>query len=283
MARMRYIKPGFWTDGKIVRLSPFARLLYIGCWNFALCDTGHLPDDPFELKLQILPADDVDAHELVEELVSAGRLHRISVGGRSYLLAHRLPDHQKTDKRWEARCPACAAEQDAAAAPPQNAPPPAESPAASHDPSGPPPDSPSLSETLPPSPQEGIGGEGKGEVLALAAGEREPKPRKARAPDPTWDAVTAVCRVDTASMTDRARSAVNGAVADIRKTGAGPAEIHRRGELFRKHWPDVTLTPSALARRWSEVAQPPPTPRGRITEPAMNDRLWQQTRRGAAS
>jgi hypothetical protein len=44
MARIRTTKPEFWTDGKVVGMSPFARLLFLGSWNFALCDDGHLRD-----------------------------------------------------------------------------------------------------------------------------------------------------------------------------------------------------------------------------------------------
>lgn len=159
MARIRTVKPSFWTDGKIVRLSPFARLFYIGCWNFALCDLGHLPDDPFELKLQILPADDVDAADLVEELLQAGRLRRISVGGQQYLQAHRLADHQKTDKRWDSRCPACSGSQDEH---PTDAPEPSETPPEPASLPETPPDSPDHTETPPDSAQESKGKEGKG-------------------------------------------------------------------------------------------------------------------------
>jgi hypothetical protein len=110
MARMRYIKPSFWTDGKIVRLSPWARLLYIGSWNFALCDEGHLEDDAIALKLQVLPADPVDADELLAELMGAGRIVRKQLSdGRTYLHAVKLPDHQKVDARWASRCPYCTA------------------------------------------------------------------------------------------------------------------------------------------------------------------------------
>lgn len=287
---MRYIKPSFWTDGKIVRLSPFARLLYIGCWNFALCDLGHLPDDPYELKLQILPADPVDAAELVEELVAAGRLQRVTAGGRAYLLAHRLPDHQKTDKRWEARCPACAAASQCArpAEPPGTSPPPVEAPPFSPDPHPSRPDSPELPETPPASPQEGMGGEGSRRTTGAASGERAPKPPpKSRAPDPLWDAVMAVCGIDSAGIPDSARGAYNRAVGDLRKLQAHPLEVARRGAMFRKHWPGITLTPTALARRWGEVAKPPPTPEPRAapTQPTAHARLWNQAaqQRGAAS
>ncbi|QDG65827.1 hypothetical protein NIBR502772_06000 [Pseudarthrobacter sp. NIBRBAC000502772] len=109
MARIRTIKPDFWTDGNMVKLSPFARLLYIGMWNFTLCDHGHVADDAMKLKLQILPMDNVDIDALLAEIMNQGRVVRVEDGdGRTYLLVKRFEDHQKIDPRWKTRCPACA-------------------------------------------------------------------------------------------------------------------------------------------------------------------------------
>lgn len=109
MARIRTIKPDFWTDGNMVKLSPFARLLYIGMWNFTLCDHGHVADDAMKLKLQILPMDPVDIEELLAEIMTQGRVVRVADSdGRTYLLVKRFEDHQKIDPRWKTRCPACA-------------------------------------------------------------------------------------------------------------------------------------------------------------------------------
>lgn len=149
MARIRSLKPEFWTDGNMVQLSPLARLFYMGSWNFALCDRGHLPDDPMELKLKILPADDVDPAELVEELLTCGRLVRgVTPAGRPFLRIARLPDHNKADPRWSPRCPYCAAES-SPAEPPRASPKLPETP---------------VSHAEPPrnSPQEGKGREGRG-------------------------------------------------------------------------------------------------------------------------
>jgi hypothetical protein len=108
MARIRTIKPDFWSDGKNVALSPLARLLFIGSWNFAMCDNGHLADDPFGLKLKVLPADDVDPTELLDELLFSGQIVRgQTADGRSYLHVPRLRDHQKIDGRWTPRCFVC--------------------------------------------------------------------------------------------------------------------------------------------------------------------------------
>ncbi|WP_211881274.1 hypothetical protein [Pseudarthrobacter albicanus] len=109
MARIRTIKPEFWTDGNIVKLSPLARLFFIGMWNFTLCDHGHVADDALRLKLQILPMDDIDPEAILSEIITAGRVHRIAdTAGRSYLHIKRFEDHQKIDPRWKTRCPACA-------------------------------------------------------------------------------------------------------------------------------------------------------------------------------
>ena len=111
MARIRTIKPDFWTDGNMVKLSSFARLLYIGMWNFTMCDHGHVADDEMKLKLQILPMDDVNISELLAEIMAQGRVTRIcSPDGRTYLHVKRFEDHQKIDPRWKTRCPACAQE-----------------------------------------------------------------------------------------------------------------------------------------------------------------------------
>lgn len=108
MARMRTVKPEFWTDSLMVQLSPYARLLYIGMWNFALCDEGHLEDDPVRLKLQILPMDNVEIGSLLDELFDLNRLVRIqSKDGKTYLHIPTMKSQQKGDPRWKSRCPAC--------------------------------------------------------------------------------------------------------------------------------------------------------------------------------
>ena len=108
MARIRTIKPEFWTDGTIIALPFEARLFYIGMWNNA-CDRGHLSDDPLGLKLKILPADPVDGSALLDLLIEAQRVERVFLpDGRRYLSIPRFTDHQRVDTRWNSRCPVCA-------------------------------------------------------------------------------------------------------------------------------------------------------------------------------
>ena len=95
MARIRTVKPEFWTDERIVDLSPFARLLFIGMWNFA-DDEGYLWDQPKTLKLKILPADDLDPAALIEELVTGGLLERmVDPEGKRALRIRGFQKHQK--------------------------------------------------------------------------------------------------------------------------------------------------------------------------------------------
>ncbi len=111
MARSRTLKPEFWTDEVIVELSFVARLFYQGCWNFAICDQGHIDDSPKSLKMKIFPADDVDPAALIDELIKWRRLVRKETpDGRTYLHVGTLVKHTRMETRWKTRCPYCALE-----------------------------------------------------------------------------------------------------------------------------------------------------------------------------
>jgi hypothetical protein len=71
MARIRTIKPEFFTSEDIVARSPMARLLYIALWCEADKE-GRLVWKPATFKLRYLPGDDCDVHALCAELVDAG-------------------------------------------------------------------------------------------------------------------------------------------------------------------------------------------------------------------
>lgn len=102
MAKMRGFKPEIWTDDKFVHLTPLARLLFMGMWNYA-CDNGHLDDKPVQLKMRILPADDCDVAQLVEEIVQQGMATR----KKGVLTIPNLPVHQRLDKRYFTTCEHC--------------------------------------------------------------------------------------------------------------------------------------------------------------------------------
>lgn len=71
MARIRTVKPDFWTSEKLAGVSRDARLLFIGMWNFA-DDEGVMPAKLGTLKAQVFPLDVLDLQTLrawVDELI----------------------------------------------------------------------------------------------------------------------------------------------------------------------------------------------------------------------
>ena len=100
MARIRSIKPEFWADFPIARLSRDARLLYIALWNFA-DEHGRLAGDPRLVKGQAFPYDDdlsADAIDvLLDELADAGKVLRYIDAGAPYLHLARLDKHQRLE------------------------------------------------------------------------------------------------------------------------------------------------------------------------------------------
>jgi hypothetical protein len=99
MARIRSIKPEFWTDDKIVSLPYVVRLFFIGLWNFA-DDYGALPDKPEQLKLLIMPSEkDMDIDYIIDLLSSVGLidLYIDEESDYSYLQIKNWTPHQKVD------------------------------------------------------------------------------------------------------------------------------------------------------------------------------------------
>jgi hypothetical protein len=71
MARIRTIKPDFFTSEDIIELSPLARLLYIAIWCEADRE-GRLNWKPKTFKIRYLPADACDIDALCVEIVGRG-------------------------------------------------------------------------------------------------------------------------------------------------------------------------------------------------------------------
>jgi hypothetical protein len=104
MAKIRGVKPGLWTDEDFIELSPYARLLWIGMWNHA-CDNGHLQDKSKQLKLRVLPADDVNCADLIREIEAQNLIERAD----GWITIPNLSHHQKPHKSWWVTCekPGC--------------------------------------------------------------------------------------------------------------------------------------------------------------------------------
>jgi hypothetical protein len=104
MARIRTIKPEFWTDDKVVQVSFPARLLFIGLWNFA-DDSGNLENSPVQIKMRILPADSVTVPPLLQELIGVGLLREYAVNGKNYFNIPGFTSHQVINKPSKTRLP----------------------------------------------------------------------------------------------------------------------------------------------------------------------------------
>lgn len=98
MARMRVIKPEFWTSEQIVSCSRDARLLFIGLLNF--CDDAGLHPLSYQrLKMEVFPAEHFTIDEiqaLVGELINAGLINVYYVEGKGYLIVTGW-HHQRID------------------------------------------------------------------------------------------------------------------------------------------------------------------------------------------
>lgn len=105
---MRGYKPELWTWPKFVRCTPHARLLFMSMWNWS-CDNGHTTDDVLEIKMQGLPADNVDGQELIDEMVENGLLE-VHDG---YFKVIKLSKHQRIDLRYLTLCEHCKSDPDA--------------------------------------------------------------------------------------------------------------------------------------------------------------------------
>lgn len=86
MARIRTVKPEFWTSEQVMDCSPTARLAFIGMWNFC-DDAGIHPASAKTLKAEVFPADDIlvsDVQVLVDELKANGLIIEYEVAGKPY-------------------------------------------------------------------------------------------------------------------------------------------------------------------------------------------------------
>lgn len=100
MARNRMIKPKFWDDTKIGRLTRDARLLYIGLWNFS-DDIGIVIGDSVWLKSKIFPYDQIQIQQFekwMNELVINGFICLLSYKRERFIYLPNFTRHQVINK-----------------------------------------------------------------------------------------------------------------------------------------------------------------------------------------
>lgn len=112
MARIRSIKPEFWSSEQVMECARDARLLFIGLWNF-VDDYGRMRFAPKQIKALVFPGDDLtvgQVTDMLEELCDRGLIEAYEVDDKRYLLVTGWK-HQKIDKRQPSRFPPPPAEQ----------------------------------------------------------------------------------------------------------------------------------------------------------------------------
>lgn len=90
MARIRTIKPEFFTSEDIVELDPLARLLYIALWCEADKE-GRFSWKPKTFKMRYFPGDDCNIDALCDALVTRGL---VCLYGDSFAYVPSFKDHQ---------------------------------------------------------------------------------------------------------------------------------------------------------------------------------------------
>jgi hypothetical protein len=97
MARSRNIKPGFFKNEKLAEVHPLGRLLFAGLWCLADRE-GRLEDRPKRIKAEILPYDDCNIDQLLEELVQRQFICRYQAGGMPCIQVNKFSKHQNPHK-----------------------------------------------------------------------------------------------------------------------------------------------------------------------------------------
>lgn len=229
MARIRTIKPEFWQHPKTGSVSRDARLLFLGLLNES-DDEGRMRYSAKRLAGVLFPFDeDVSPHDIdtwCSELAKAGLVERYAVEDAFYLAVPGFTEHQRISHARPSTLPEKPRGTCAEASALERG---------------------TCAEAARGEREQGTG-KGTGNMIAPPAQKTEPA-RNGR--DVLWDAMLHVCGISGA-ISPSARGAYNKARADLAACDATPETIRQRAAVFRMRWPGVSLTPTALARRWSE-------------------------------
>ncbi|MEJ5359894.1 MAG: hypothetical protein WHT06_14635 [Desulfobacterales bacterium] len=104
MARIRTIKPEFWDDEKLSKVSRDARLTFIGLWTHS-DDYGVVRGNHVWLKHKIFPYDGISPETFrtwLDELAAFGFILPFDANGESYYLIRNFKKHQRINR--ESKC-----------------------------------------------------------------------------------------------------------------------------------------------------------------------------------
>lgn len=103
--RARNLKPGFFKNEQLISLSPLHRILFEGLWCMADWK-GRLEDRPGKLKIEILPGDQCDVNQMLDDLAAADHLIiRYQTGDQRLIQITNFEKHQHiSDKEKQVKC-----------------------------------------------------------------------------------------------------------------------------------------------------------------------------------
>ena len=98
MARIRTIKPEFFTSESVCAVSPLARLLFVGLWCEADRE-GRMTWKPRTYKIRYLPVDQADIEELSSELIAEDMIRLYEIEGEVFCFIPGFTRHQVINNR----------------------------------------------------------------------------------------------------------------------------------------------------------------------------------------
>jgi hypothetical protein len=223
--KIRSVRPEFFADPTMVELTPEARLLYIGLWCY-VDDDGRGEWLPKQIDGQIFPLEGVDIYALLGQLVSTARIVRYSDGDRDFFYIPTFTEYQRPNRKYESKLPD----------PAECAVLPGETPLPL----------PTQRVSTADAHAVAVEGEVEGEGVELLA------PKAAR--DRVWDTLAEVFGEPTTRTNRSLRGKV---VKSLAGAGATRDQIVDRVRAWPLHFPDATLTETALEKHWDRLGLPP--------------------------
>jgi hypothetical protein len=108
MARIRTIKPDFFTSLTIAELTPEQRLTFIGLWTHA-DDAGRCIDDARLIKAAVWPIDDRTAADIeidLKALTELSLITRYTLNRKRYIAVTNWKEHQRINRPTDSKLPA---------------------------------------------------------------------------------------------------------------------------------------------------------------------------------
>lgn len=254
MARIRSVHPDLCASETMAALGAELERTFVRLWTHC-DDDGRCADNSRLVKAGIYPLNDevtpavLDAQ--LDELCRAGLILRYVVDGQRVLAIRSWEEFQHPQRPRPSKfAPPDATVRDVEVITPEANTEPSET-VRVHVADGSRTDTRRVADVYVPGVGVGVG-EGEGEGVGTMAPPVAARNGRSRAPDPVWDELLAACGVDGQNLTKTARGAYNRAASELRALDPPPGEITRRANAYRLRWPEASLTPTALARRWPE-------------------------------